>query len=166
MGKETLRAEAPGVLAPASLRGISCQASACGPGVRVGAPRPVSSRVSLARGWSLGPSRSTWVSRNPRGVISRQPPRSRLLTPPGVGARLPGSDRLSCLFLAAAKSPATPSTRRCGKSCTGISASAESKRRPRGEPLWGKPLEACYNFVNFFFKVFGDGGASDQPEEL
>ena len=76
MGRETLRAEAPRVLAPASLRCISCQASACGPGVRVGAPRPVSFRVPLPRGWPLGRSRSTWGVQKPRGVINR-PSRAR-----------------------------------------------------------------------------------------
>lgn len=76
-----------------------------------------------------------------------------------------GAERSSCFSLAAAKSPATRCTRRCGKSCTGTSASAGSKPGLGGEGSGvgsrGRPPD-----FGAFSKVFGDGGAADQPEEL
>lgn len=67
-------------------------------------------------------------------LLDPAPPRcpgSPAAPPEAWPCRGAGPERWSCFPFTAAKSPATPFTRRCGRSCTGTSASAGSKPGPR-----------------------------------
>lgn len=128
--------------------GHFCQVSAYGPSVGVRVPRPAASRAPLPRGLHLVQIASLGV-RNTRGVFCGPSPSLSLLTLQRIGPLLAGPERSSCFLLAAAKSPETPSTRQCGKSCTGTSASAGSKRGlPRRAALGSRGRSD--NFVTLF----------------
>ena len=147
MERETLRAES-GVLAYASPRGIFARLRPTGLALGVRVPRPAASRAPLPRGLHLVQIAPLGV-RNSRGVFRGPSSSLSLLTPQRIGPLLAGSERSSCFLLAAAKSPETPSTRRCGKSCTGTSASAGSKRGlPRRAALGSRGRSV--NFVTLF----------------
>eukprot|EP00069_Balaena_mysticetus_P017660 bmy_10973T0 len=143
-----------------------CQASAYGPGVGVRVPRPAASRAPLPRGLHLVQIAPLGV-RNSRGVFRGPSPSLSLLTPQRIGPLLAGPECSSCFLLVAAKSPETPSTRQCGKSCTGTSASAGSKRGlPRRAALGSRGRLKSTPRPKFSVCVLGDQQHCDEAKAV